>query len=103
MNALGYRVSPVEVESVLLDHPAVAEAAVTETPVRQDGVPVIAAFVVLRDGAAPDPDGILAFAGERLAAYKRPRRIYVVPHLPRTPHGKLSRRALPELIPRSGA
>jgi acyl-coenzyme A synthetase/AMP-(fatty) acid ligase len=103
MNALGYRVSPVEVETVLLDHPAVAEAAVTETPVRQDGVPVIAAFVVLRDGAAPDPEGILAFAGERLAAYKRPRRIYVVPHLPRTPHGKLSRRALPALIPRSGA
>jgi acyl-coenzyme A synthetase/AMP-(fatty) acid ligase len=64
---------------------------------------VIAAFVVLKDGAAPDPDGILAFAGERLAAYKRPRRIYVVPHLPRTPHGKLSRRALPALIPRPGA
>jgi acyl-coenzyme A synthetase/AMP-(fatty) acid ligase len=99
MNALGYRVSPLEIETVLLGHPSVAEAAVTEVRVRQDGVPVIAAFVVLRDGVAGDPDGIQAFAAERLAAYKRPRRIFVLQQLPRTPHGKLSRRALRDLVP----
>ncbi|MDG4583954.1 MAG: acyl-CoA synthetase, partial [Candidatus Competibacter sp.] len=77
MNAMGYRVSPLEVEHCLSRHPAVAEVAVTELSVRE-GVGVIAAFVVPRD---PDePDGmdaapLLAHAHAHLAGYKCPREI----------------------------
>jgi acyl-coenzyme A synthetase/AMP-(fatty) acid ligase len=96
MNAMGYRVSPLEVEHCLSQHPAVAEVAVTELAVR-DGVTVIAAFVVPRD---PDePDGmdaapLLAFAREHLAAYKCPREIIFTDSLPRTANGKVRRRDL---------
>ncbi len=96
MNAMGYRVSPLEVEQCLSQHPAVAEVAVTELRVRDD-VSVIAAFVVPRD---PDePDGLdaaplLAYAHAHLAAYKCPREIIFTDALPRTANGKVLRRAL---------
>jgi acyl-coenzyme A synthetase/AMP-(fatty) acid ligase len=94
MNAGGYRVSPVEVEAAVAGHPAVAEVAVAEVPVREDGVTSVAAFVVPREGEAPDADAVLAFAAERLAAYKRPKAVYFVPELPRSANGKVIRRAL---------
>lgn len=96
MNAMGYRVSPLEVEHCLSQHLAVAEVAVTELKVRE-GVSVIAAFVVPRD---PDePDGLdaaplLAHAHEHLAAYKCPREIIFTDSLPRTANGKVRRREL---------
>ena len=96
MNAMGYRVSPLEVEHCLSKHPAVAEVAVTEMAVRE-GISVIAAFVVPRD---PDePDGLdaaplLAYAHEHLAAYKCPREILFTDSLPRTANGKIRRRDL---------
>ncbi len=96
MNAMGYRVSPLEVEHCLSKHPAVAEVAVTELAVRE-GIRVIAAFVVPRD---PDePDGLdaaplLAYAHEHLAAYKCPREILFTDSLPRTANGKIRRRDL---------
>ncbi len=96
MNAMGYRVSPLEVEHCLSQHPAVAEVAVTELTVRE-GVSVIAAFVVPRD---PDePDGVdaaplLAYAHQHLAAYKCPREVIFTASLPRTANGKVRRRDL---------
>ncbi len=97
MNAFGYRVSPEEVEAALLAHPDVVEAAVTDVMVRTD-VRVIAAFVVAREtDAPPGSDALLAFAGERLAAYKVPRAVHFVDRLPRTPNGKVIRRALAAL------
>ena len=95
MNAGGFRVSPLEVEAVLADHPAVAEVAVTECRVGAD-VTAITAFVVLRSGMARDADGILAHGATRLAAYKRPKQIVFVQTLPRSSNGKLLRRALAE-------
>lgn len=96
MNAMGYRVSPLEVEHCLSQHPAVAEVAVTDLAVR-DGVSVIAAFVVPRDpdetdelDAAP----LLAYTHEHLAAYKCPREIIFTDQLPRTANGKVRRRDL---------
>ncbi len=94
ITALGYRVSPVEVEEVLLLHPAVAEAMVTEVWVR-DGVSVIAAFVVPREPGTVDAETLLEHTGQHLASYKRPRRIEFVDSLPRTANGKLQRRKLP--------
>ncbi|MDQ5908395.1 MAG: hypothetical protein QG599_486 [Pseudomonadota bacterium] len=96
MNAMGYRVSPLEVEHCLSQHPAVAEVAVTELQVRES-VSIIAAFVVPRD---PDePDGLdaaplLAYAHHHLAAYKCPREIIFTDALPRTANGKVLRREL---------
>ena len=97
MNAMGYRVSPLEVETVLAQHPTVAEVAVTELHVRDD-VSVIAAFVVPREAEIPDAAELLAFAHERLAAYKCPREVVFVETLPRTANGKVTRRQLPGLI-----
>ena len=95
MNAMGYRVSPVEVESVLAGHPDIAEVGVTELAVRTD-LRVIAAFVVLRPGAEPDADGLIAWCGDRLAAYKAPRAIRFLNALPRTANGKVQRKRLAE-------
>jgi acyl-coenzyme A synthetase/AMP-(fatty) acid ligase len=93
MKALGYRVSPLEVEAVLAEHPSVAEVACAEVKVRAD-VSVIAAFVVPHAGAHTDAADIERFAAERLAAYKRPRSIVFVEALPRTANGKIMRQAL---------
>jgi acyl-coenzyme A synthetase/AMP-(fatty) acid ligase len=93
MNAGGYRVSPAEVEAALADHPAIAEVAAAERNVRPD-VSVIAAFVVLRDGAPRDAASILAQAEKRLAGYKRPREVVFLDSLPRSANGKVLRRAL---------
>lgn len=98
LNAGGYRVSPLEVEHVLMQHPAVADVAVVESIVRE-GVSIIAAYAVPAD---PDTDGgldamgVLAFAREHLAAYKCPKELIWVGSLPRTANGKLQRRALPK-------
>ena len=93
MKAMGYRVAPQEVEAVLATHPSVAEVACAEVHVRAD-VSVIGAFVVLREGAAPDREAIVAFAASRLAPYKCPREVRFVTALPRTANGKIKRRDL---------
>lgn len=95
MNAFGYRVSPLEVEKALSTHPGVADVAVAERKVA-DGVSVIAAFVVAKSGSASDEAALIAHCAERLAAYKRPRKVVFVSDLPRTANGKLSRRMLPQ-------
>jgi acetyl-CoA synthetase len=93
MKAQGYRVSPLEVEAALIEHPAIAEVACAEVRVRED-VSVIGAFVVPKDGLRPSKDEIERFAAERLAPYKRPRAVVLVDSLPRTANGKLMRSAL---------
>jgi acyl-coenzyme A synthetase/AMP-(fatty) acid ligase len=97
MNAFGYRVSPQEVESVLLRHPAVAEAGVAEVKVRED-VSIIVAFIVPAEGAGRDPAAILDHAAVHLARYKLPREVVFVDALPRTANGKVIRRQLSLLM-----
>jgi acyl-coenzyme A synthetase/AMP-(fatty) acid ligase len=91
MNAGGYRVSPVEVEAALLEHPEVREAAAAEVRVKAEAS-VIAAFYVA--GTDLDPAALSAHMGERLARYKCPRLFVRVPDLPRGANGKLLRRRL---------
>jgi acyl-coenzyme A synthetase/AMP-(fatty) acid ligase len=96
MNALGYRVAPLEVEQCLAAHPSVAEVAVTDVEVRA-GVRIVVAFVVARDGVggtAADGAALLSHAAHHLAAYKCPREVRWVDSLPRTANGKLRRRSL---------
>jgi acyl-coenzyme A synthetase/AMP-(fatty) acid ligase len=91
MNAGGYRVSPVEVEAALLEHPEVREAAAAEVRVKAEAS-VIAAFYVA--GTDLDPAALSAHMGGRLARYKCPRLFLRVPELPRGANGKLLRRRL---------
>lgn len=91
MNAGGFRVSPAEVEDVLAAHPCAGDVAVTELPVA-GGASVIAAFWT---GTAT-ADELQALAAEGLARYKQPRNFIALPDLPRTPTGKINRRALRE-------
>jgi acyl-coenzyme A synthetase/AMP-(fatty) acid ligase len=93
MKALGYRVSPLEVEAALAEHPSVAEVACAEVRVRDD-VTIIAAFIVPHAGTNSEAGEIERFAAERLAAYKRPRAIVFVEALPHTANGKIMRQAL---------
>ncbi len=87
----GYNVYPREVEEVLYEHPAVAEAAVVGMP-HDDLGEEVGAAVALRPGAKASPDELRDFARERVAAYKYPRRVWLVPELPKGPSGKILRR-----------
>jgi acyl-CoA synthetase (AMP-forming)/AMP-acid ligase II len=89
----GLNVYPREVETVLEDHPSVAEAAVAGVAHPHWGEQVTA-WVTLRPGHAFDEDALIAHAHTALAGYKCPKRIYALPALPRTPLGKLQRTAL---------
>jgi acetyl-CoA synthetase len=92
----GYRIGPFEVESALVTHPAVAEAAVVSAPDDERGA-VVRAVVVLRDGYAPG-DGLAGELQEhvkaRTAPYKYPRIVDFAPELPKTASGKLRRAVL---------
>jgi len=96
MNAMGYRVSPVEVEAVLQAHPDVQEAAAVEVKVAEN-ISIITGVVVWRGGGG-NADALLAHARELLAAYKVPRQIITVERLPRTANGKVRRADLRALF-----
>jgi long-chain acyl-CoA synthetase len=87
----GYNVYPREIEEVLYEHPAVAEAAVVGIPHDSLGEEVGAA-VALKPGATATPEELQAYVKERVAAYKYPRHVWLVPELPKGPTGKILRR-----------
>ena len=87
----GYNVYPREVEEVLYEHPAVAEVAVVGIPETDLGEEVGAA-VKLKPGSTATPDELRSFVRDRIAAYKYPRRVWIVPDLTKGPSGKILRR-----------
>jgi len=87
----GYNVYPREVEEVLYEHPAVAEAAVIGIRHASLGEEIGAA-VALKRGAHAEPEELKAFVRDRLAAYKYPREIWLVDSVPKGPTGKILRR-----------
>jgi acyl-CoA synthetase (AMP-forming)/AMP-acid ligase II/acyl carrier protein len=95
INRGGEKVTPKEVDDVLLAHPDVEEAAAFAIPHPTLGEDVAAA-VVLRAGAAVDEAALRDHAAERLAAFKVPRHILLLDELPRCPVGKVRRRELAE-------
>ena len=82
---------PREVEEVLYEHPAVAEAAVIGLPDRDLGEEIGAA-VKLKPGTTASPAELRAFVKERIAPYKYPRQVWIVPDLAKGPSGKILRR-----------
>jgi len=84
----GFNAYPAEIESLLLDHPHIAQVAVVGIPDERMGE-VAAAFVVAATGTEPDPDEIVAWAREHMANYKAPRVVRVVDALPFNAGGKV--------------
>ena len=100
INRGGSKISPVEVERVLMAHPAVRDAGVVGVPDSDLGQRV-AGFVQLADSAqGVDLAEILAFATERLADYKVPESLEIVDKIPRNSLGKIDRQLLVTRIPR---
>ena len=101
INRGGEKVSPLEVDNVLMDHPDVAQVLTFAMPHPKLGEEVAAA-VVLREGATPNENAIREFAGIRLAAFKVPRKIVFLPEIPKGATGKLMRIGLAAKLGVSG-
>jgi long-chain acyl-CoA synthetase len=96
----GFPVAPAEVESVLLEHPAIRDCGVVAKPDLAAGE-IPCAFVILRDGFTPSAaleKELCGFVADRLAHHKQPREIRFVEVVPRTPSGKILRRELRKVL-----
>jgi acyl-CoA synthetase (AMP-forming)/AMP-acid ligase II len=91
INRGGEKISPREIDDVLLQHPAVAEAVAFGSPHERWGEEVAAAVVLKGDANEKE---LIAFARDRLADYKVPRRLFIVDRIPRTATGKIQRRTV---------
>lgn len=97
----GFPVAPAEVESVLLEHPAVRDCGVVAKPDAEAGE-IPCAFVVVREGYSPSDaldKQLRDFVADRLSHHKQPREIRFVEAVPRTPSGKILRRDLRKTLP----
>ncbi len=103
MNVSGHRLSTPEIESALVSHPKVAEAAVVGAPDETTGQAVIA-FVILSDEAVSAgydedtlPEEIRAHVGVEISPIAKPKKVLIVPELPKTRSGKIMRRLLKDV------
>jgi len=99
LNVAGHRIGTMEVESALVDHPAVAEAAVIGRPHEIKGQAIVA-FVTLKEGHAPSPalaDELKAHVAKKIGAIARPDEILFAADLPKTRSGKIMRRLLRDI------
>jgi acetyl-CoA synthetase len=96
MNVSGHRISTTEVESALVSHPTVAEAAVVGASDEMTGQGIVA-FVILRAGSSDGPEvakTLRDHVAKEIGAIAKPRQILIVPELPKTRSGKIMRRLL---------
>jgi len=96
MNVSGHRISTTEVESALVSHPAVAEAAVVGATDPTTGQAIIA-YVTLRGGADAGIEDLRAHVATEIGAIAKPKTIYLTPDLPKTRSGKIMRRLLRDI------
>ncbi len=93
INVSGFKVYPAEVENVLYQHPAVAEAAVYGMPNDERGE-VAKARIVLKEDQEVTPEALTAFCREKMASYKAPYTIQIVDSIPKSATGKILRRVI---------
>jgi len=89
----GYRIGAGEIEGALLEHPAVAEVAVTAAPDEDLGERIVA-WVVIEDGRSATPDELSDHVANLLTKHKRPREVHFLDELPRNAMGKVMKRSL---------
>ena len=94
INRGGEKIAPREIDEILLAHPAIAEAVAFGVPHPTWGEEVAAAVVLREEIEAPTESILLAFCKERLADFKRPKKLYIVTTIPRTATGKIQRGAV---------
>ncbi|MCB1026351.1 MAG: AMP-binding protein, partial [Microthrixaceae bacterium] len=100
MNVSGHRISTAEVESALVDHPSVAEAAVVGAKDDVSGQAIVG-YVILRGGNEPSEElgeEIRQHVSMKLGAISRPKAVIIVPDLPKTRSGKIMRRLLRDVV-----
>src|ERR1019366_10660545 len=97
INRGGEKISPLEVDTVIMDHPAVAQVVTFAVPHDKLGEDVAAA-VVLREGATATEQELRSFLSERLAAFKTPRKIIFLTEIPKGATGKLQRIGLAQKL-----
>ncbi len=97
----GYKIGAGEIENALLEHPGVAEVAVTGEPDPDLGERVVA-WVVAACDPPPAAQELAEHVAQLLAPHKRPRAVHYLPALPRTETGKVRKSELPTIAPRSG-
>jgi len=97
INRGGEKIAPVEVDEILMDHPAVQQAVTFAMPHDKLGEDVAAA-IVLKEGVNADERELQDFAAKRLAAFKVPRRIVILPEIPKGATGKLQRIGLAQKL-----
>jgi amino acid adenylation domain-containing protein/non-ribosomal peptide synthase protein (TIGR01720 family) len=97
INRGGEKIAPQEVDNVLMEHPAVAQAATFAVPHARFGEDLAAAVVLHQNAAATEQD-IRLFVATRLAAFKVPQQVHIVEDLPKNPTGKLQRLGLAEKL-----
>lgn len=100
MTSFGYRISPLEVESAIMRHPAVQQAGVTEVELHP-GMKLVSAFVVLREHETLSASELIDFASRSLARYKVPKQVFFVELLPQSGNGKIIRKDLAMLLNQS--
>jgi acyl-CoA synthetase (AMP-forming)/AMP-acid ligase II len=97
INRGGEKISPLEVDVALMDHPSIQQVVTFAVPHAKLGEEVAAA-VVLREGAEAEPQEIRAFASERLASFKVPKTVLILDEIPKGPTGKPRRIGLAEQL-----
>jgi acyl-CoA synthetase (AMP-forming)/AMP-acid ligase II len=99
INRGGEKIGPREIDEVLLSHPAIAEAVAFGVPHPTWGEEVACAVVLKEaEGASADEAAILAFCKDRLADFKRPKKVYITTAIPRTATGKIQRGAVAKAL-----
>jgi acyl-coenzyme A synthetase/AMP-(fatty) acid ligase len=97
INSFGYRISPQEIERVMKTHPAVGECVAVGQRIADDKI-LVALCVIAHPDIEIDAAELLAYAGEHLAGYKRPRLVHFMDDFPRTKNGKVIRKALQRAV-----
>ena len=97
IKSFGYRVSPYEIERVFKSHPDVADCAAIGEEIEKDKLLVVT-YILPHEGKQPDPNELLKFGQNHLAAYKAPKTIYISHEFPKTKNGKILRKNIDKSI-----